>query len=414
MSLAPPIPESGLAEVLGTWAGRGYIWDALAVPQDVQNERSWNRKDLLCRAHRILLERLAPNLALWPTRLSNWIDLLPAARTHARAIQPMPFSGVNWVATRSRFGWPPNAFLGRETERGADMLLVTSLRWTLEQLATVRSNAVRAYPDVDLRIRPQLDAAFALLDNDPVLSAIGVMPGRPELMALIREGSPWGSIAAVAEEFRSIESSVTELAWRMLLPDDGIRWRLFHLGVLGVLLSSLRNVGCTIRSLRPFGSGNRGPAYRIEDSSGRTWDLWFEASEIWSYEEASSPYVEATRAIPGAGRPIGADLLLICPGASALILECKYSADPTVVARDGYYQASTYAAEVRSCLAKMVTSVVVGPEGVILSPSFTQTVAGEIGTLPPSGLQELVKRFLDVTAILSPDEDLPTVFIPSA
>lgn len=409
----PPIPETGLTEVLGVWAGRGELWDALAVPEEVRSERRWNRQAIRCRAHRILLERVAPALARWPSNVILWMDFLPASRKHARVVRGEPFSGVSWSSTRLRFGWPPAAFVGREAERGADMLHVATLRWTLEQLAIVRADAVRAYPEADIGIRPQLDAAISLLAIDPVSAATGAPPGRPETMALRYEGAPWGAVAEVAEEFRAVERSVTELAWRLLLPDHAIRWRLFHLSILGVLLASLRKTGCVITSLRPVGAWARGPAYSVTDSRGRFWDLWFEASGIWTYEDAISPYIEATAGLPGAGRPLGADLLLICPGEYALVLECKYSENAEIVARDGYYQATTYAAEIRSRLARKVTSVVVGPEGVIATPSFSQTTTAEIGTLPPSGIPDLIERFLASTDAMADERSLPEVFRPS-
>lgn len=397
MSSNPPIPESGLAEVLSTWSGRGYLWDALVVPEDIFDERKWTAADLLCRAHRVLLERVVPALARWPARLATWVDLLPAAKSHARMVRDVPFSGVSWTATRSRFGWPPDAFVGREAERSADMLIVTTLKWTLENLAIVRANAVRAYPDVDLDIRPQLDTAMTLLRTEPMVSAGGTLPGRPEIMALRSEGAPWGAVADVADELRAVESSVNELAWRLLIPDDAIRWRLFHLAVLGILLASLRDLDCSVKSLRPLGWSN-GPAYKVTDSLGRSWDLWFEASGVWSYEKVPAPYTEATRGIQGAGRSLGADLLLLRPGDDALIIECKYSTNPEVVGRYGYYQATTYATEVRSRLARNVTSAVVGPEGVVAARGTTLTVAGNIQTIPPSAMPILVREFLKSVA----------------
>ena len=135
-----------------------------------------------------------------------------------------------------------------------------------------------------------------------------------------------------------------------LEPKDGFG----HRGRM--LLVSLREAGCTINSLRPLSPDSCGPAYKIADPYGRGWDLWFKASGVWHYSEALSPYVEATLGLPGASRALGADLLLICTGAHALIVECKYSAFQEVVARDGYYQAMTYATEIRSRLATDVTS----------------------------------------------------------
>lgn len=391
----PPIPEDGLAEALGTWAGRGYLWDALAAPTDIRSERQWSRRDLVSRAHRVLLERVAPMLSVWPSRLASWIDALPAAREHSRLIYPAPFSGVSWPDTRRRFGWPPTAFVGRQAERGADTLLMTTLRWTLDYLTRVRADAIKTFPGVDIKVRDQLDAAAALLRVEPVASAPSVMPGYPEIMALRHEGNPWNSVANVADQFRAIEASVVDLAWRLIVPDDEIRWRLFHLAVLGVLLAALRTAGWVIMSRRPLGGSAAGPNYTITDLRGLSWDLWFEAAGIWDYEGERSPYREAALGVPGGGRALGADVLLIQSGNRALVVECKYSPYPDIIARDGYLQAVTYATELRSRLVNSIVSLVVGPTGVITAPGFTETCVGRIGIVPPSCLVAEINRFID-------------------
>jgi hypothetical protein len=389
----PPIPEQGLSEVLSKWIGRGTIWDAIAAPKPSE-EQDWSASDLKSRAHRILLERLVPALGRWPRSLRHWIDLLPAAKTHGTIVQSVPFSGVSWTNTRINYGWPATAFTGRESQRGADMSLVTVLRWTLEQLEQIRGNAIRAFPDVDRSVLEQLDACARLFKIEPLVSATSLRPRRQELQALRREGSPWGAVVDVAAELRSADASLDYLGSQLLMPDDGIRWRLFHLAILGELLTSLRTLGCTIRSLGPLTGGSTGPSYEIVDAHGRSWSLWFEASGIWANRAISAPYGEATRGI-GASRALGADLLLIRGHQAALIIECKYSEFREVVARNGYYQATTYAAEVCSRLAKDVTSVAIGPEGVVKRASFTQTDVGMVGTAPPSAIFSITKPVIE-------------------
>lgn len=73
----------------------------------------------------------------------------------------------------------------------------------------------------------------------------------------------------------------------------------------------------------------------------------------------------------------------------ALIVECKYSADASTVARDGYHQASAYALEAKS-LVEDVISVVVGPEEVVVGPGFVETIAGRIGVIPPTAIPVVV------------------------
>ena len=241
------------------------------------------------------------------------------------------------------------------------------------------------------------NSASRLLNVDPVASAAGSEPRNPELLSLRREGAPWGAVATVAEELREVENSVAHLINRLILPDDEIRWRLFHLAVLGRLLVALRGCGCRIKSLRPLSAGTGGPAYGVGDPLGRSWDLWFKSSGIWSHRGVTSPYMEATQGCSGAGRALGADLMLICDDVQALIFECKYSNDQEVVARGGYYQAMTYAIEARARLAERVTSVAIGPEGVVRFASFTATPIGIVGTSPPSGIESIVQEVLGLS-----------------
>lgn len=390
----PPIPEAGLSMVLSSWTGRGSVLNAIAATADERDDRNWSPSKVRQRAHRILLSRIEPLLLRMPKRVGQWVDLLPASRRHYRTISDVPFSGVSWGATRVRFGWPPAAFVGRQSERSADMLSVTSLKWMLEKLALVWADSLAAFPESGEQSVAQVDSALALLEIDPVMSAAAFSPLRSDLSALRREGAPWGAVAAAIHELQEAEKSLDHLVWQLLLPDDDIRWRLFHLGVLGCVLIAIRSAGCHIISQRPIDARSTGPNYFIETLGGERFELWFEASGVWAQHGISAPYIEATSAMTSARRALGADLLLINPGNRALVVECKYSSEQEFIARNGYYQAMTYAAEVRSRLSPEVTSVAVGPEGVVPAASFTETIVGRIGVIPPSALADVVRQVL--------------------
>jgi hypothetical protein len=120
---------------------------------------------------------------------------------------------------------------------------------------------------------------------------------------------------------------------------------------------------------------------------------------VWSYSGKPSPFVEATSGISHARRSNGADLLLLMPDRRALVLECKYSWDQNFVARNGYYQAMAYGTEARSYLAEVVVAVVVGPESVVSTSSFTNLSIGRVGTVPPSALASLADEFLNYQSV---------------
>ncbi len=387
----PPIPEAGLRECLSGWSGRGQLLDAILSVKDLISERAWSPRDVERRAHRVLLQRLSPRLALWPTNLAVWIEALPAESRKERRSDTFPFSGVAWSETRSLGTWPPTRFVGRARGRFADTVLVTTLKWTIEYLLRARKDAVAVWPDCDEIVRRQLDVAAKLLDHEPLASAEPVAPSPTETAALRYEGRPWHVVAPVAEELRAVEGSAAELALRLIAPDEEFRWRLFHLGALGTILVALKESGATVTSLRPLSGGSAGPSYSVLSQDGRVWDLWFEAGGAWAHYGVTCPYTVATKGVPGAGRPLGADIALLrCPG-EGLLVECKYSWDPQVVARGGYEQALAYLAEAKTGLLQAAQVVVVGPEGVVTSASMATTYAGNVTIAPPAALQAIVE-----------------------
>jgi hypothetical protein len=392
----PAIPQAGLAAVLASWVGRGSLFEALSVPSNDQETRQWTSADTRMRANRVLLSLLEPTLERWPKRASEWLDYLPAAKIHARAVEHAPFPGVAWAESRRRFGWPPIAFTGKVTERSADMLALQILRWCVERLAQIWKDNVTVQPDIRFRSEIQLTAALKLLELQPLASASPMTPARVDLVALRREGAPWGSVANVAQIILQADTSLDYLLYQVLMPDDEIRWRLFHLAVLGVLLTSLGDADCQITSLRPISPKSSGPNYEVVTAEGEHCLLWFEASSVWSYLDKKSPFVEATSGLRRAHRNNGADVLLLIPNSRALILECKYSSSQDFVAREGYYQAMAYCAEIHEYAAEYVLSVAVGPESVVSESSFTSLSIGRVGSVPPSALPSLVNEFMSI------------------
>lgn len=391
----PPIPQAGLATVLASWSGRGSLFEALSAPQSDTEERRWSAADVRRRANRILLARIEPALVRWPSRVADWLDYLPASKTRRLVTLPSPFAGVAWAESRRRYGWPPSEFVGKDAQRGADMLPVQILRWCADELAIIWDDCRALNPEQEWAVTDQLGALAALLGVEPLLNATPMMPTRADLTALRREGAPWGSVATVAHEIVEAERSPDFLLHSLLMPDDEIRWRLFHLAVLGTILEALRGTGCRLVSKRPLSARSGDPNYEVTSPDGNTYLLWFEASGVWSHMGVLAPFVEATRAVDKARRSNGADLLLLLPDKRALIVECKYSWNGDFVARDGYYQAMAYASEIRSRLVTEVCALTVGPEGTVSGSEFTAVLVGSVGTASPSALPGVVQRFME-------------------
>jgi hypothetical protein len=389
------IPQRGLTEVLSAWSGQGEVLlEALAaVSADDLSERAWTSLSIRRRAHRVLFGELIPMIAHWPDSPQGWINALPAETIKRREIVLAPVSGVSWRETRRLFDWPPKAFMVRSRNRAADSLLVTTLKWTLARLGDVHRDAIAVVAGLDAPIAGKLNAALSLLSMPPLIDAEDIQPARQDIAALSREGSPWNLVAPVTEALASVSSSIEELARRLILPDESLRWRLFHLAVLGEVLAALKNLGCSVRSLRPLSASSSGPAYSVIDPKGRTWDLWFEAGGASSFYGKKSPYLAATAGLGEGNRPIGADIMLVRSDKEAFIIECKFTRNPATVG-GGVSQSFGYGVEVQTALQVSTRCAVVAPTGATAFPTSVDTVIGRVDLLGPDDLAAVVEEVL--------------------
>jgi hypothetical protein len=240
----------------------------------------------------------------------------------------------------------------------------------------------------------QLSAALALLDIDPIGSAPGLIPTMTDVIAFGREGRPWNMVAPATEYLRTMTASLTALATELIIPTADLVWRLFHLAVFGTVLVALRRLGGELTSLRPLSGSNTGPAYVIKLNKGYQWDLWFEAAGAWTYYGATSIYAESVRALRSAPRALSPDILLIRPKDKALVIECKYSANPDVVGRSGVLQALGYTMELREGLCDYVNALVVAPTGVANKLTRVEHSLGVVGIGSPEDIEGTLRSFL--------------------
>jgi len=382
------IPPEGIAAVRSIWAGRGGLWDVVGAGDD------WGPALARRRAARIVLELLRPHLLGWPTSLTGWLDALPAQSYRQRILEPAIGAGVDWPATR-RSGWPPATFHHRRRFRVADTLLATAARWTIEGVANVVEDADKVDSErVGASLRQRLEVARDLLSVEPVCNAAATRPSAGDLAGLRAAGRPWGSVAAAAAALLILESDPGSLAWLALDPDPALAERLFHVAVFGCLVLSLSGSGWALELTALPGDPTRRPVFAAKDPTGRRWDVWYEASGAWGHYDCHEPYPVAVETISGAGGALGADLALISRPGNAVLIECKFSADPGYVGRNGYEQLLAYMTEAKTGLAHTVAGVLVGPAEVIEGPTLTTTAAGPIAVTAPSWLGLSLSRCL--------------------
>lgn len=388
------VPTVGLAEIRRIWAGRGGLWGLVADTNHPTDNLDWTIDAVRRRALRVALEVARPHLLAWPASRREWIDALPAQSVRHRSVADAPGPGADWVRTRLA-GWPPREFHHRHRLREADSILVTTTRWTIETvdetLKEVHRLGAEMVPESD-PLRARVAAARAALEIEPLASSHPTAPSRLDLVALRTSGRPWKTVAGVAEALQVVTKDPGRLADLALDPDPALADRLFHIAVLGQLIHDLRASGWRFTVTSLPGAPTGGPHLEAIAPNGEQWDLWYEMSGAWTHYNVPSPFATAARGLEGTGGPLGSDIALVLPHQRALIVECKFSDDPTYVGRGGYEQALAYMVEALTGLVTEVAGFVVGPDELITGTSQVSTAVGDLTFTPPQHLAQHVER----------------------
>ena len=390
------IPRRGLATLCRAWQGQGVLWQAVAAAQPDQTGRTWTPSEVRRRALRVLLPKVARELASLPTDAREWENGLPA-ESHTRLHRGATARGrVDWRRTAIA-GWPPELLVSRQRIRRADTVLVNALAWGVSWAKALLEAAPTALT-VPERVAIERLQALASMADHPAVAGLEPRPlAGDDLKALHASGHPWRELERAATAIIRIEGlGLDQLALELLAPDDEMRGKLFHLGVCGEVLYGLKQLGCVVESSRPLGDSRaiNKPAFRTTHA-GTSWELWFESGGLWSKLPVSQPYKAATHALLGQPNALSADLVLLDRGGRrALILECKDSDDATYVGRGGYHQATTYLVEAHGRLSDETVSLTVGHAGVVSGISTTPLAGGLIGLVEAGQLAEVVELFV--------------------
>ncbi|SPE58310.1 hypothetical protein SNS2_3929 [Streptomyces netropsis] len=392
------VPEDGLTEVLRGWSSKAKLYAALAGITDDWTDIQWSQLDIKQRANRVLFARIVEFLNDWPTKTTVWTDALPAGSRRTRRISPNPDPGTDWVTSAVRGGWPTNEFVVNDRNRVPDQVMATTLRWTIDQIEKIRKDAMKVEENsLKNAAKRQLDTLFAVREEPTLSSSAGTRPTPQDIAGLSRSGAPWTQLAVMAKFLADADRpNLMDFAREHLLPDDDVRWRLFHLGILGVLLKNLRVEGWKITSRRPLsGSRNEGPNYSAESPDGAIWDIWFESSRIWDHYGVKSPYLDLMAGVfMNPAQPVGADLAIIQQGVAAHLFECKYGGADEV-RRKGYHQITTYVDEALEQLVPRAQGFVVGPDDVVLNSASLTLDGSPIHIVGPRHLSTFLPTALN-------------------
>ena len=358
------LPRRGLDELLRGWTSDGQVYEALSAVSDGAVDVKWSARDIKRRAARVLLEQVEPDLQRLPSETAAWLKYLPVTTTALREVSGRLLKPTNWAATARRYGWPPTAFVGHPRSRVTDETTLRVLAWTAHKLYEIHRDVLPVAKLLAGRVEPYVAAAADVVDqvlHDVVINR----PDRLDIRSLESSGTPWSTVAAVAAVLMRAEADLNFLAYQIIEPLPDLTWRLFHLSVLGEVLSTLRDLGGRVLWTAPLSASEAsGPQFNITVGQD-IWDLWFEASGAARRYGIESPYRAATAGVETSQRHIGADVMLCLRGKRALMFECKWSDDGTYIGRDGYHQASSYLVEARAGVSNDVWSYVIGPQEVV-------------------------------------------------
>lgn len=392
------LPRDGLNELTRSWTGVGQLIDLLCSVRDDGTEIQWTFEDISRRSNRILLEKLQPLILVWPTTLNQWEAFLPTTALSEERISNRLYGKVNWANTLRHFGWPARQYIIQSRNRDFGGIAVTVMAWLSTSLRQIELDVRSLSPILVEKIAPQISALAELVDRYS-LPGDAAIPDNFEVRALAAAGRPWNGVAKAVQMIVRSMRDPEFLAYELLEPDPEVEHALFHLSAFGYLIKALRENGCSILWTSTFAGSGPCPQVRVLQDDGTEWDLWFESSQARTfYGLSDSAYKSTVEGIDYDDKALSYDILLIDSGRRALILECKWSTNPTRVGRDGFHQASSYALDARNGLAKEVWSFVVGPEELVASVSLASEHKVEmsviLGSTPATQLQSVVSNFL--------------------
>lgn len=391
------IPLDGLHFILTGWMGQGRLFTALAAISDGV-EVKWSDADVRARAMRMVVESVREHLLNWPTSIDDWLPHLPVSSIRESDITRTPHGRIDWLETTKRYGWPPVAYVTAKRYRNLSDVTIEVLAWTVERLKRALSVAYSGINPDYTRLRDVVEVASDALN----LCKTSEKPPRPnfhDLKALSASGPPWTDVRPVAEILLRSETDLVWFATQMLIPDEELRWRLFHLAVTGSVLNSLQRKGFSVSWNAPIGADGASlrPTFTALSPDARKLDIWFESQSASReyFPGKLTPYQKATRAIQKRESSIGADIAIYdLETRTALLVECKFGGG-SYVARAGFHQASGYLLD-HSPIWKTIWSFVVGPSEVIEKLNDIEISGSKkVGFARPDDLDTVIERFVN-------------------
>lgn len=390
----PAIPWQGLFALARHWAGSGSLFDWLG-PSEWEIAREWTADVTRARTAAALLLYLETSvLPRLPRRASEWLDLLEQQVYRASEFTDVPTPHTDWAATLSEFGRYPSILYVERRPRGTfDTPLTRTLKWFCMGIIRAEALVERTLGHRPLQERTRTRLRFAL-DLPEVQGAADVAdPGDFDVSVCVDMGGVWALIGRNARRLAALwRGSVLNqiLALAPILPKLGSQ--LFELGTLGVAATTVRQAApiARWRTRTPLAAARPGRPCLQADLQEGTWDCYYQTVPE-AYRASDSPYRTLTK--PLGGGSLRPDLWMIFDGTtppSELVVECKYSFDPSYIA-GGVMQILAYWQEYSPPHEVQRVYIVVCPETVVVTP---RTWGGRLVLGTPAHFHELVAAVL--------------------
>jgi len=342
---------------------------------------------------------MKPSLAALPATVAEWEAYLPVTQVVNREVAPVPSGLTDWSETVREFGWPPRSYHVRERHREVDDVALTTLAWLAQRLSRILDDVQSVAPALAGEALPVI-LALAQIASTRLADATPARPDRLDLRSLATSGVPWNAVAEVAEQVGRAETDLRFLAFELIQPDPAAEARLFHLAILGEVIRSFERCGFRVSWRAPLQAHTRLGPQVVVHRGAEHWDLWYEAAGARAfYRLPPSAYRGAVWHIPGAGGAIGSDIAVIGRDTRTLLLEVKWSDNPTYVGRMAFHQAMSYAVDAILGITPEVWSFIVGPAEVVQGTSVSvgawEQESVVVGSMSVEGVQTVVEAFVD-------------------
>ncbi|WP_343728845.1 hypothetical protein [Duganella sp.] len=342
------IPTDGIAELCHLWAGKGNLHDWLE-PSERSISREWSPGKVQARfAESVLWDAERTIAPLLPRGTAAWMDQFEAQLIRNTAYTDLPTAHTDWALTLSQFGrYPSPQYVDRRPVNTLESALSRVSLWLGKAVGEAELLVKRKFDRVPLSAAAR-DKLLAPMKVARMLELAA--PDRldeEDLAVCASAGGSWTLVARLARRLSGIwqRDPASQLALLpSTLPELGSQ--LFELATLGACVVTLRKhyASDAWTSLAPIGASDRqAPCISYEDAGFR-WQAYYQVVPA-GRRNSDGPYASLGAALGVA--PLRPDVWLtfeLGERKLELVIECKYSLDPSYIA-SGITQVLGYSKE---------------------------------------------------------------------